>query len=122
MDQFLQVNPVLPAKNVAEAIDFYTNKLGFNLVFADAEENPNYAGVKRDGVELHLQRHDEMDFDTVGKLALRFVIEDVDALFEEYKDFDLAEINEKPIETAWGTYEFSFFDLNNNALFFYRDL
>ena len=119
---FLNVNPVLPAKNVGEAIDFYTNKLGFKLIFADREENPNYAGVKRDGVELHLQWHDEKDFESVGKLALRFVIEDVDALFEEYKNFDLAGMNEKPIETTWGTYEFSFYDLNNNALFFYRDL
>lgn len=122
MPQFQNINPVVPAKDVAEAIDFYTNKLGFKLVFADSEKNPTYAGVKRDGVELHLQCHDAKGFDSVGKLALRFVIEDVDTLFEEYKDFDLSGIDEKPIETAWGTYEFSFYDPNNNALFFYRDL
>ena len=60
--------------------------------------------------------------DSVEKLALRFVVEDVDALFEEYKDFDFFGMDDAPGETAWGTYEFSFYDLNNNALFFYRDL
>lgn len=122
MAQFKTVQPVLPARNVAEAIDFYTNKLGFELVFQDEEEFPKYAGIKREKVELHLQWHDEKDFDSVEKLTLRFVVEDVDALFEEYKGFELFGMNEEPVETVWGTYEFSFYDLNNNALFFYRDL
>ena len=62
MAQFLTVHPVLPARDVAEAIDFYTNKLGFELVFKDEENDPTYAGIKRDNVELHLQWHDEKDF------------------------------------------------------------
>jgi hypothetical protein len=41
--------------------------------------------VRLDGVELHLQRHDEADFGKVEWLALRFLT-DVDGLFEEYKN------------------------------------
>lgn len=122
MAQFLTVHPVLPAKNVAEAIDFYTNKLGFELVFKDEENDPKYAGIRRKTVELHLQWHEEKDFGSVEKLAFHFVIEDIDALFEEYKDFDFFGMDDSPGKTAWGTYEFSFYDLNNNALFFYRNL
>ena len=122
MSQFTSVQPVLPAKDVGKALDFYTNKLGFEIVFKDDEENTKYAGIKRDEIELHLQWHDEKDFDSVGKPALRFVIQDVDSLFEEYRNFDLPGMNLAPEKTGWGTYEFSFYDLNNNALFFYRDL
>lgn len=122
MSQFLTIQPVLPARNVSEAIDFYVGKMGFELTFQDTEENPHYAGVKRDNIEIHLQWHDEKNFDKVERLQLRFVINSVEKLFEEYKDKDFVGMNDEPIKTSWGTYEFSFFDLNGNALFFYQDI
>ncbi|MEM7383358.1 MAG: VOC family protein, partial [Verrucomicrobiota bacterium] len=51
---FTQVQPVLPSQDVPASIDFYVEKLGFTLAFKDADQ-PTYAGVRRDGVELHLQ-------------------------------------------------------------------
>jgi catechol 2,3-dioxygenase-like lactoylglutathione lyase family enzyme len=122
MSKFLAIHPVLSARDVSEAIEFYVGKLGFSLIFQDTNENPHYAGVKRDGIEVHLQWHDESEFHTVDKVSIRFVIEDIDALFQEYRDKNLDGINEKPEKTPWGTYEFSFYDLNGNGLFFYSDL
>ncbi len=122
MPKFVSVHPVIPARNVGKAIDFYVNKLRFELIFQDTEKNPHYAGIKRDNIELHLQWHDKKSFETVDKLSLRFVIDDVDALFEEYQNKNLSGINSKPEKTSWGTYEFSFYDLNGNGLFFYSDL
>lgn len=122
MTQFVSIQPVLPAKNVSEAIDFYVNKLGFVCVFQDSADDPKYAGVRRDNIELHLQWHDEKHFENAERPALRFVVQDVDKLFEEYKNKDFFGIDDSPQETSWGTYEFSFFDLNRNGLFFYRDL
>ncbi len=48
-----QIHPVLPCQDVTSAISFYTNRLGFTLLFQDSSD-PKYAGVGRDEVELHL--------------------------------------------------------------------
>jgi catechol 2,3-dioxygenase-like lactoylglutathione lyase family enzyme len=120
--QFQAVHPVLPARDVGEAIRYYVDRLGFRLRFQDDEGDPRYAGVQRDGVELHLQWHDEADFAMVERLALRFLIDDVDGLFEEYADRGVFHARTALRDTSWGTREFAFYDLNGNALFFYRDL
>lgn len=97
-------------------------KLGFRLNFQDDEAEPKYAGVQRDSVRLHLQWHDGADFQSVEKLALRFIIDDVDGLFEEYRDKEVFHSGTVLRDTAWGTREFAFYDLNGNGLFFYRNL
>ena len=82
-----QVHPVIPVKNVPEAIDYYVNRLGFTLAFKDAGDNPNYAGVVRDGIELHLQWHSEDEWkEGLDALSLRIYVDEVEVLFEEYKD------------------------------------
>jgi hypothetical protein len=81
-------------------------------------------GVCRDGVELHLQWQSEADFEagTAGQGMLRLVVDDPDALFEEYKDKGVFHDRTSLKDTSWGTREFAFFDLNGNGLTFYRDL
>ncbi len=122
MTQFQAVHPVLPARNVDTAVAYYVEKLGFRLRFQDLKENPKYAGIERDDVQLHLQWHDAATFDTVDKVALRFVISDVDGLFEEYRDKGVFHDRTALQNTPWGTREFAFYDLNGNGLFFYRNL
>ena len=120
--RFQEVNPVLPVRNVSDAIAYYMQKLGFRLLFQDAPHDPKYAGVERDGVRLHLQWHDAADFASVEKLALRFVIDDEDSLFEEYRDKDVFHAQTALRDTAWGTREFAFYDRDGNGLLFYRAL
>ena len=122
MSNFVAIQPVLPARNVSEAIDFYVNKMSFVLAFKDTKDNPHFAGVKRDSIEVHLQWHAEKNFKKVQRLQIRFVVKNVDKLFEEYQKHNFLGMNDSPIKTDWGTYEFSFYDLNNNGLFFYQDL
>lgn len=121
--QFRAVNPVLPVRSVSQAVGYYTERLGFRLSFQDHPQDPQYAGVERDGIELHLQWHDPADFrEAVDTLMLRFVIDDVDALFEEYKDEQVFHDHTALSDTSWGTREFAFYDLDGNGLTFYRDL
>lgn len=120
--QFITINPVLPVRNVAKAIAQYVEKLGFTLLFQDDPDNPMYAGVKRDNVELHLQWHDESTFDVVDQLNLRFVINDIDALYAEYQPSGLFHNNTQLRTTPWGTKEFAFYDIDGNGLTFYKDL
>jgi catechol 2,3-dioxygenase-like lactoylglutathione lyase family enzyme len=119
---FKEVHPVLPVRDIKKAVAYYQDRLGFRLKFQDNPDEPKYAGVSRGSVELHLQWHDEKDFNKVERLALRFVIDDIDSLFIEYKDKDVFHSGTKLQNTSWGTREFAFYDLNGNGLFFYRDL
>jgi catechol 2,3-dioxygenase-like lactoylglutathione lyase family enzyme len=121
--QFQDVIPVLPVRDVSEAARYYTEKLGFRLLFQDVPDAPRYAGIGRDGVRLHLQWHDPTDFrEAVDTPMLRFLIDDVDALFDEYADKGVFHERTALRDTPWGTREFAFYDLDGNGLTFYRPL
>jgi catechol 2,3-dioxygenase-like lactoylglutathione lyase family enzyme len=81
------VIPVLPARDVSEAVRFYVERLGFEVVFQDSDDRPQYAGIRRGAVELHLQFQFEKDFEagTAGQAMLRLVVDDPGLLFQEYK-------------------------------------
>jgi uncharacterized glyoxalase superfamily protein PhnB len=118
------VIPVLPARDVSEAVRFYVERLGFELVFQDSQDRPQYAGIRRGAVELHLQFQFEQDFEagTAGQAMLRLVVDDPDALFREYEDKGVFHNQTQLSDTPWGTREFAFWDLNRNGLTFMRDL
>lgn len=122
MTSILQIQPILPVRDVARAVDFYVNKLGFELAFQDNPDEPRYAGLRQDGQELHLQWHDESDFKgVVDQPAIRFHAYDTDALYKEIKDRGGIPEGKVVHETPWGTREFEFYDPDGNALFFYQD-
>lgn len=74
-----KVQPILGTRDLAKAIHFYVDRLGFTFAFGDE----NYVGLRRDSVELHMQFQYEFEMQTT---RLRFVVDDPDALYEEYKD------------------------------------
>lgn len=118
-----QIHPVLPVRDVIEALDFYVNRLGFKIAFADDSKKPTYSGIIKDGIEIHLQLHDAAEWEkTVNRPMLRIVTENIDALFEEYALKDVFHSHTLLRETAWGTKEFAFYDPFKNGLTFYRDL
>jgi len=119
---FREVHPVLPSKDVSAAVEFYVDRLGFTLQFQDSPSEPRYAGVRRDAVEIHLQWHDPAEWSAVERPMLRFVVADVEALFDEYGDRDVFHGRTAIRDTAWGTREFAFYDRDGNGLTFYRDL
>jgi uncharacterized glyoxalase superfamily protein PhnB len=118
------VIPVLPARDVSEAVQFYVERLGFELMFQDSDDRPQYAGLRRGAAELHLQFQFENDFEagTAGQCMLRLIVDDPDALFDEYKDKGVFHEGTQLRDTSWGTREFAFRDLNHNGLTFMRDL
>jgi uncharacterized glyoxalase superfamily protein PhnB len=118
------VIPVLPARNVSEAVRFYVDRLGFELRFTDREDDPQYAGVRRGNAMLHLQFQYEKDFQagSAGRCVLRVVVDDPDALCEEYKKKGVVKDSAKPEDTSWNTREFDFADPNGNMLVFLRAL
>ena len=97
----------------------YTQQLLFKLAFGDKADPPNYVGFQRGAVELHMQFQFEHEMETI---RLRFLVEDPDALFSEYRQRGV-ECNPNNVhDTSWGTREFALYDFDRNALTFYRDL
>lgn len=117
-----QIHPVLPVKHLKNALNYYVDKLGFKLAFKDSSGQKGYAGVRRDGIEIHLQWHDEKEWiEGLDRPMLRICVENIEALFNEYKTQDVFHQKTSLKETPWGTKEFAFYDLHGNGLTFYRD-
>lgn len=115
------VHPVLMVRDVTASIQFF-QLLGFEPAFRDAPTDPKYAGVRRDGVELHFQWHDAADFSPGDRPTYRFLVHEVDELFEEFTARH-ADLDRTPVcDTPWGTREFHLRDPDRNGLQFYRSL
>ncbi|MEM9293852.1 MAG: VOC family protein [Acidobacteriota bacterium] len=119
--RLIAVHPVLMVRDVKASLRFFES-LGFARAFVDDEGDPRYAGVRRDGIELHLQWHDASEWEhSVDRPTYRFVVEDVDAFFREVESAGL-EDRTAVSDTPWGTREFHLRDPDGNGLQFYRDL
>lgn len=116
---FIQTQPILGTRDIKRAIEFYTQRLGFELAFRDKTDPPNYVGFRREAVELHMQFQFEHEMSTT---RLRFLVEDPDALFHEYRQRNVECSVHGIRNTPWGTREFALFDPDQNALTFYRRL
>ncbi|MFN0152371.1 MAG: bleomycin resistance protein [bacterium] len=115
------VQPVLMSRDVAASIQFY-EQLGFVRVFGGPPEMPRYAGIRRDGAELHLQWHAAAEMDVDGdRPTFRFVVADVDGLHREFLDAGVTKDIKPVADTPWGTREFHVRDPDGNGLQFYRD-
>lgn len=125
----LAVHPVLGARDVQISIQFFQD-LGFRLIFQDTAEEPRYAVLTRDQVELHLQWADPGQWaHPTDRPAYRFIVNDVDALYREFvasgrvnADTSQGSPWAAPANTPWGTREFHLRDPGQNSLQFYRPL
>ncbi len=121
------IHPVLMAHDVAASVEFY-RRLGFVLSFQDDPDAPKYAGVSRDGIEIHLQWADSGQWAyPTDRPAYRFVVSDVDAIYREFVASGSINASTSqgspwaaPAETPWGTREFHLRDPSQNSLQFYR--
>jgi catechol 2,3-dioxygenase-like lactoylglutathione lyase family enzyme len=117
---FKATHPILGTRDILRAMEFYTRQLGFTLAFRDSPADPpNYVGYRRDAVELHMQFQYEHE---MGTIRLRFLVEDPDALFSDFRARGVDCSPSGIRDTPWGTREFALYDLDRNALTFYRDL
>ena len=129
--------PNLMVENITETVDFYINKLGFELnmsVTADksgfhdqlqTEHEYIWAQLKSGSIEIMLQRRDSFEEDVsvlqgaiIGAAATIYMrVKGVESLYQKYS---MADINiVKPLQTAWyGMKEFYVKDNNGYVLCF----
>lgn len=114
------VQPVLMSRDVVRSIHFY-ERLGFTLAGQDSPDKPRYARVRRDDIELHLQWHDANEWNFPNdRPTYRFVVHDVDALYQQFDKNGALTDATTVTETPWGTREFHVRDPDLNGLQFYR--
>ena len=116
--------PILDVRDMNRALSYYVERLGFQVEFRYEKDPNNYAGVVRDGVclDMQWQHEDEFKKGTAGRLRVRIQVENLDALFEEYRSKGVVSEGTEVRATDWGTREFGFRDLDGNGLTFYQDL
>ena len=129
-----QTIPALPVRDAAGAVDFYRDRLGFDVVHHDG----GFAVVSRDGAELHLWEASDDSWRDRGSLdrpvqsgaesfiagtaSCRISADDVDGLYEELKSKDvLHPVSRDGVQnTDFGTREFATLDQDGNLLTFFR--
>ena len=119
MNSFLEIIPVLPSADIARDTAWYKKYAGFEIVFADQM----YALLKREQLNIHLQWHaDTTDDPLLGGSVIRIFVKDIHPIFEEFVERGTVVKSKLILETAWGTNEFGFYDLNNNAIFIFENV
>jgi catechol 2,3-dioxygenase-like lactoylglutathione lyase family enzyme len=126
--------PALPARDVAQAVAFYTDKLRFQVLHHDS----GFAVLRRDEAVLHLWQSDDESWTTrsggaaspvssgaesflAGTASCRIEVTDVDALFTEMQAAGvLHPVSRHGVdETDYGTREFSVLDSDGNLIGFH---
>src|SRR5690349_19982825 len=97
------VQPVLMSRDVEASIRFYA-QLGFEVAFRDDPNRARYAGVRREGIELHVQWHDAREWCFFNdRPTYRFVVDDVDGLRAEFQERGILTDITDVKDTPWGT-------------------
>jgi catechol 2,3-dioxygenase-like lactoylglutathione lyase family enzyme len=111
--------PLVHVANSAAAVEFYCGKLGFRKEFAhkadEALADPCYWGLSRDGVWMHVS---SFPGDGVAGGVVNLIVDDVDALHEEFLAKGVAIDPNHPVDQTWGTREMYLKDADGNKLRF----
>ncbi len=110
LTKFKVAAPVLPSLNFRETIDFYTKKLGFELV----GQYPDYLIFDRDNVSLHFWSCDDP---TLAKASGCYIyVEGIEVLYREFEKQGFVHPNGKLRQTDYGIMEFAALDVHGNLL------
>lgn len=129
-----QTIPALPVRDAAAAVDFYRDRLGFDILHHDG----GFAVMCRDEAVLHLwEASDESwrerdsreepvrsgaESFIAGTASCRIVVDGVDELYDELREADvLHRVSKGGVdETDFGTREFATVDRDGNLVTFFQ--
>ena len=120
------VAPVLGAKSVADSVEYYCQKLGFqnpNGIFKPGghEDQGVYAILTRDSIDLHIQiRRRELYLTQRERIEsdVYLYVEDVDLLFTEFDERGAKIVRSITDGPNYGLRDFVIEDLDQNRLIF----
>ena len=108
--------PVLPATDLEASLDFFETKLGFRRHI----ESDDYAGVERDGIQIHLWLCG--DRTVAENSSCRINMSGVDALYAQCRDLNVVHTKGELEEKPWGFREFSVVDPSGNVIVFAEEI
>ena len=109
-----QIHPVLPSADIERDIAWYEEHTGFHCVMRDKM----YAILKHGHIYVHLQWHaDTQDDPLLGGSVIRVYTPDIHAAVADFVKRGTIVAEKLRLNTPWGTHEFGFYDLNDNAIF-----
>jgi catechol 2,3-dioxygenase-like lactoylglutathione lyase family enzyme len=129
-----QTIPAMPVAQAAAGVDFYRDRLGFEVLHHDG----GFAVLRRDDAVLHLweasdeswRERDSLERPVrsgaesfiAGTASCRIEVDGVDALYDELRDSDVLHPGSKDgiSETDFGTREFATLDPDGNLLTFFQ--
>jgi len=116
---FDRVAPVLPVRNVAEALRRY-QRLGFQTrpyleAGISTEDDPIYGYLTWGRVEIHVSGFDLLDPKTTTSVCYLFV-GDADALYAAWSAAGVEGRFRPPVLTSYGKREFGYVDPDGNLL------
>jgi len=117
MKPALYIIPVLPSSDIARDIKWYEQYVGFKPIFGD----DGYVGLQRDNLEFHLQFHHGNEDDPILASVMKIFVPEIMPYFDEFVERGTIPKEKLRMNTPWGTHEFGFYDLNNNAIFIVQD-
>jgi len=114
MASLSRIAPELPASNLEESINYYEQKLGFQL----AMQMSDYAIVERDDVTIHLFQGGARKHTPAGA---HIFTHDLEALHAELEQRG-AHLSQKILRKPWGNRDFRVKDVFGNELKFTEPL
>jgi hypothetical protein len=114
-----RIAPVLPVRNVAEALRRY-RRLGFQArpyleSGFSTEDNPSYGYLIWGQVEIHLSGFNELDPENTTSVCYLFV-DDAQALYAAWSTAGVEGRFRPPVDTTYGKREFGYVDPDGNLL------
>ncbi|WP_020535910.1 bleomycin resistance family protein [Lewinella cohaerens] len=117
--ELLGISPVLPSQDIDRDVEWYEKNVGFQLIHKDKM----YAVLRRETFSIHLQWHaDTEDDPLLGGSVIRIFVQHIEPIFQEFVNRRTIKPSKLRLNTDWGTNEFGFYDLNNNAIFIVESL
>lgn len=110
---FLAAEPILPSVDVREALNFYEDVLDFEGIVTG--DHP-HAILKRDRVVIHLWQTEDPNLPRFS--SCRLIVQNIDALHDEYTDLGIVHPEGELKKQPWGTEEFSIVDPEGNMITF----
>jgi len=119
--EILAAQPQVFVTDLARAVAFYRDRLGFSVGFLYGEP-PFYGQVVRDGGALNLRCVDRITWDAAMRadqdlLAATFVVANAKGLFVQYKDAGVS-FHQTYREQPWKAHDFIVADPDGNLIHF----
>lgn len=129
-----QTIPAMPVRHAGAAVDFYRDRLGFDVLHHDG----GFAVLRRDEAVVHLWEASDESWQQrgsggspvcsgaesfiAGTASFRVRVEGVDELYDELRQRDvLHPVSEDGVDdTDFGTREFATLDLDGNLVAFFQ--